>query len=499
MAEKKETSPSSAGQTEDLEQGAEKDLPDNTVVVEEVGPARVRIKIEVPAERIEARLDNDLDELRRSAEVPGFRVGRAPRKLIEKRFGSDTRERLKNVLVAEGLEDAIEKRELKTLGEPQLDIEAIEMPEEGPLCFEVETDIEPKFDLPELEGIDASKVTVSVEDKDVDETIKSMLAREGVYEPVSDGGAEKGDQIVGDLWLKVGDEEITRRDEMALLAGPSNLALMSVELNDLCESFVGAKTGSQVTSKVTVGDDHTNEEARGKEGVAGMDIKEIKRLKIPPLTDEWLKKAGWENQEEFRSMIKENLQRRLEDQASDAMRMQIREYLLSKTVLDLPEDLSAGQIEQAENRQLVKLMQMGIPEPQARTVVANKSEETRNKALDDTKAFFILRRVGDDYGVEVDEGEINGQVAVMARNYGLRPEKMRQQLSSSGQLETMANQIREVKVLDKLLAQAKISEAKLEKKVAEKKTAKKKVAKKKVSKPSDAPKTAAKKKKAPDK
>ena len=495
MAEKQEPSPSAAEETKDLGPEELKDLPANTVSVEEVGPARVRIKIKIPAERIDARLDNDLDELLRNADVPGFRVGKAPRRLIEKRFGNDTRERLKYSLVGEALEGAIEERGIKTLGEPDLDIEALEMPAEGPLCFEVETDIEPAFDLPELEGIAVTKSTVSVEDKDVEATIKSMLAREGVYEPLSKGGAKKGDQIIGDLWLKVGDEEITRRDEMALLAGPSNLALMSVELNDLCENFVGAKTGSQVTAEVTVGEKHDNEEARGKKGVAGMDIKEIKRLKIPPLTDEWLKKAGWKDQDEFRSVIRENLQRRVDDQIAESMRMQTREYLLRKTKLDLPENLSAGQIQQAENRRIVELMQMGIPEAQARTAAANQSEQTTKKALDDTKAFFILRRIGDDYGVEVEDGEINGQIANMAQSYGMRPEKMHQQLRESGQLATMGNQIREVKVLDKLLSQAKISDAKPEKKVAEKKVTKKKTAEKKVAKSEDAPKAKATKKK----
>jgi len=271
MTEKKETSPSTARQTKDLvEQNAPEDLLQNTVTIEKVGPSRVRIKIEIPAERIEARLDNDLDELLRNADVPGFRVGRAPRRLIEKRFGNDARGRLKYSLVGEAVEGAIEEHKIKTLGEPQLDIEAIEMPEEGSLCFEMETEVEPEFELPELEGIAVSKSTVSVEDKDVEATIKSMLAREGVYEPISKGGAEKGDQIVGDLWLKVGDEEITRRDGMALMAGPSELTLMTVKLNDLCENFVGAKTPSQVTAEVTVGDEHANEEARGKQGLAGM-------------------------------------------------------------------------------------------------------------------------------------------------------------------------------------------------------------------------------------
>jgi len=142
------------------------------------------------------------------------------------------------------------------------------------------------------------------------------------------------------------------------------------------------------------------------------------------------------------------------------MRGQLREYLLSRTKLELPEKLSAEQIQRAQDRQLIKLMQMGIPEPQAREVVAKKSEQTRNQALDEIKLFFILSRIAAEYKIEVDEAEINGQIANMAAMYGSRPEKLRQQLIQSGQLGVMANQIRERKTLDKLLEEAKISEGK---------------------------------------
>ena len=471
MPQKEESASGTAEQDKQSAQADKPELPENAVTVEEIGPARVRIKIEVPPQRIEARLDSDLEELRRTAAVPGFRVGRAPRRLIEKRFGSDTRDRLKNVLVAEALQEAIEQRELKTLGEPQLDFDKIEMPEDAPMCFEIETDIEPKFDLPKLEGISVTKPALTVEDEDVDSTIKAMLTREGVYEPVSRGSAKQGDQIIGDLWLKVGDKEITRRNDMALLAGPAKLALMSVELNELCENFLGAKVGAEVTAEVTVGDDHAEEEARGKKATVGMNIKEIKRLKIPPLTAEWLKKAGWQGEEEFRSTIKNNLQRQAQQRATDDMRTQLRNYLLSRITLELPEKLSAEQVERGEMRQLVRLMQMGIPEPQAREAIAKKADETRNQALDEAKLFFILNRIAGEFEIEVDEAEVNGQIATMAASYGMRPEKMRQQLSHSGRLTVLQNQIREQKVLDKLLSQAKITDAKPEKKQKPKKPA----------------------------
>ena len=468
MAQKDESAPSTAEQTTQAEKTDKPDLPENAVTIEDIGPARVRIKIEIPRERIEARLDSDLQELRRTATVPGFRVGRAPGKLIEKRFGTEARGRLKDILVAEGLQAAVEERELKTLGDPQLDLDKIELPEDGPLTFEVETDVEPAFDLPELQGIAVTKTAATVEDKDIDDTIKAMLAREGVYEPLSKGTAKDKDQIIGDLWLKVGGKEITRRDEMALLAGPTNMALMGVELNELCKNFVGAKGGSKVTAEVTVGDDHADEEVRGKKATVGMDVKEIKRLKIPPLTAEWLKKAGWPSEEEFRSMVRSNLQRQAEQRADEEMRTQLRDYLLSRTTLELPEKLSAERVERGQLRQVVRLMQMGIPEQQAREVVAKRADETRNQALDETKLFFILNRIAGEFEIEVDEAEINGQIAMMAGQYGTRPEKMRQQMAQSGRLGVLENQIREQKVLDKLLSQAKISESKPEKPKAKK-------------------------------
>ena len=493
MAQNEESTPNEAEQTESPVQTDKQDLPENKVTVEEVGTARVRIKIEVPPERIEDRRDKDLDELRRTAAVPGFRVGRAPRKLIEKRFGSDARDSLKNVLVAEALQEAVTKNEIKTLGEPDLDIEAIEMPDEGPLCFEVETDVEPEFELPELEGIPVTKVSTEITDENVESAVKAMLAREGVYEPVAKGPAKEQDQIVGDLWLKVDDKEVTRRDDMALLAGPTNMALMSVPLDELCKNLIGAKSGDQATAEVTVGDDHADEEVRGKNGTVGMDVKEIKRLKIPPLTEEWLKKAGWDGEEQFRAAVKDNLQRQSRDGSEEQMRAQIRDYLLTRVSLDLPEKLSAERVERAESRQLVRIMQMGIPEAQARELVGKQAETTRNQAVEETKLFFVLNRIADEQEIETDEAEVNGQIARMAVMGQTRPEKMRQRLEQTGQLEVLRSQIREKKVLDKLLSQAKVTEVEPEKPTEQ--AAKKKAAKKKAAKKSTAEKTTAKPKK----
>ena len=99
--------------------------------------------------------DEKYENLRKEALVPGFRKGRAPRRLLEKRFGKDTSEQIKLTLLAEASESALKDSKLDTLGEPDIDFDKIDMPAEGPLKFDFEIEVRPEFELPELEGIPA--------------------------------------------------------------------------------------------------------------------------------------------------------------------------------------------------------------------------------------------------------------------------------------------------------------------------------------------------------
>ncbi|MHC4585321.1 MAG: trigger factor, partial [Planctomycetota bacterium] len=114
--------------------------PKNTVTIEEAGPCKKKVSIEIPEEAVKMATDKQYENLRKDALVPGFRKGRAPRRLLEKRFGKDMTEQVKLTLLAEASESALKDNELDTLGEPDIDFEKIEMPAEGPLKFDFEVE-----------------------------------------------------------------------------------------------------------------------------------------------------------------------------------------------------------------------------------------------------------------------------------------------------------------------------------------------------------------------
>src|SRR3954471_18581489 len=106
------------------------------VTIEDAGPGAKKVSVEIPRERIEKKIEEQFKELRSQAAIPGFRVGHAPRKLIEKRFSTDVKDQVRRALISESYEQALEKNSLNVLGEPELEnAEAIQLPDAGALTF----------------------------------------------------------------------------------------------------------------------------------------------------------------------------------------------------------------------------------------------------------------------------------------------------------------------------------------------------------------------------
>ncbi|MFH1881925.1 MAG: trigger factor family protein, partial [Planctomycetota bacterium] len=148
--------------------------PKNTVTIEEAGPCKKKVSIEIPEEVIKNATDEQYNTLRKEALVPGFRKGRAPRRLLEKRFGKDTTEQIKLKLLADASESAVKDNELQPIGELDVDFENIEMPAEGPLKFDFEVEVRPDFDLPQLEGIPVTRTKLEVTDEQIDREIERL-------------------------------------------------------------------------------------------------------------------------------------------------------------------------------------------------------------------------------------------------------------------------------------------------------------------------------------
>jgi trigger factor len=452
----------------------EPELPKNIVTIEDAGPCKKKISIEIPRETIEHSTNNRYEELRKEALVPGFRKGRAPRRLIEKRFGKEATEQIKLTLLAEASEAAIKDNELQTLGEPDIDYEDIKLPEEGPMKFDFEVEVRPEFNLPKLEGIPVTKTKLEVSDEDVDAEIEKTLKWAGIWTPREKGAVEPEDQIVADVHIKIeGVEEEQKLDNAEIFVRP-NGHIGQVPVEKLDEFLVGAKTGEIKEFSIEVPKTYFREEYRGKKVDIKIDIKDVKWLKSAELDENFLQRAGVENEGELRDRIHDKLQSQLENQIRSETAEQIYQYLHNNTDFDLPLNVVAQQADTVLRRQYINLLMKGIPREQISEHMEQLQAGSEEQAKRQVKTFFIMDKVAEMLGIDVTEEEVNGYIAQLAMQRNQRPERMKEQMEHDGSLAQFRMEVRQNKCIDKILETAKITEKKPEKKEKKAKKAAKK-------------------------
>jgi len=452
--------------------------PKNTVTIEEAGPCKKKVSIEIPEEAIKNVTDEQYEKLRKEALVPGFRKGRAPRRLLEKRFGKDTTEQIKLKLLADASESALKDNELQTIGEPDIDFENIELPGEGPMKFDFEVEVRPEFELPQLEGIPVTRTKLEVTDEQIDREIERLQRWSGVWTPRKDGAVEPEDQIIADVIVKAeGIEEDQKLDNIEIYIRQNGF-VGQIPVEKLDELLAGAKAGQTRQISTDVPKTYFREEYRGKKVDINIDIKDIKWLKPAELNENFLTRLGVEDENELREKTQDTLQSRLETQARTQMTEQIYEYLLDNTKFELPLDIVAQQATTLLQRQYTNLMMRGLSREQLDEQLEQLQAGSEEQAKKQLKTFFIMDEVADKLEIEVSEEEINGHIAQIAIQRGQRPERMREEMERNGSLAQFSLEVRQNKCIAKLLETAEITEKKAEKKAKKAKKAAKKSAKK---------------------
>jgi trigger factor len=435
----------------------------NIVTIEDAGPCKKKVNIEIPREKIEKATDSQFEELRRDAIVPGFRKGRAPRRLLEKRFGKEANDAIKAKLLADASQSALADNELKTLGEPDINVDEIELPAEGPMKFDFVVEVRPEFELPELEGIPLTKTKLEVTDEQVDSEIEQMQRWAGIWTPRKDEPAELDDQIIADAKLKIEEiEEEEKLDNIEIYVRKNGF-VGQIPVENLDEILTGAKVGEPKQTTVEVPKTYYKEEYRGKKVDIEIEVRDIKWLKPAELNESFLQRFNVESQDELREQIHDKLQSRLESQVRNEMSDQIYQYLQDNTDFDLPLDVVAQQADSVLRRQYINLMMRGLTREQINEQMEQLQAGSEEQAKKQVKTFFIMDKVAEKLDISVSEPEINGYIAQIAMERNQRPERMREQMEHEGTLAQLEIEVRQGKCIEKLLESAKITEKKAEK------------------------------------
>lgn len=450
---------------------AEPQLPDFAFNLEDAGTLKKKITVTVPRARVDAKLNEMFGELANSAQIPGFRVGHAPRRLIEKRFGREISTDVRNALVGESLNQLAEKQNLHTISEPELKLEDIVLPDTGDMTFDFVVEVAPEFELPELKGIEVKKPTIAVTEERINEAIENVRHSQVRYEATEEAVKEGDVVLVG---VKISGEGIETVEKHGVTMRVAPAQIEGLPLLELPKDLAGKKANDVVTLKVTAPEAHANEAWRNKEMTIELTISQVRHSVLPEITEEWAKELGFESIQQLRDQVKTRLESHLEYEVQRDMRTQICKHLLETIKFDMPEGVLARHTQKLMARRYVDLLYQGVPQEKIDENLAKMQAAVGEEAANDLRLSFILGKLAEREKIEVGEGEVNARIAGMAQQQSQqgqikRPERLRQDMEADGSLGTLVDNLREEKALDKLLEDAKISDVAPEAKADEKK------------------------------
>ena len=430
--------------------------PEYGLDVQDAGVLKKKLTITIPRARIDAKYNEMFGELSQSAQIPGFRVGHAPRRLIEKRFGKEVSSDVRNAMVADSLSAVIKKSGLKTLGEPEIDLEAVQLPDQGDMTYAFEVEVMPEFQLPPLEGIQVRKVAAEITGQKIDEFLEQLRQSRSRFEAAEEPAAE-GDMVLAGAKISGEGVATLERPGLNLRVAPGQIE--GLPLVDLGKTLAGKRAGEKVELKVTVSDAHPNKDWHGKELTVEVELSQVRRRILPTLDDEFARGLGFESLADLRDNVTVRAKQRAESEARAGMHEQVCQYLLGSVTFDLPQGAAGRYAEGVLQRQAVNLLMRGVPREQIESRMTELRSAAGQQAQRDLKLSFVLQKIADGMGITVEEGEVNARIAQIAAEQNRRPERLRQEMTEEGTLESLADSIRQDKVLHALMEKAVVTEA----------------------------------------
>ena len=426
------------------------------VEITESGPCLRHVVVKVPRADIDAVHDVAVGELSDSAEVPGFRKGHVPAGLIAKRFRRELADEVKQKLLVGSLEQLAEDHDLEPINEPNLDVDMIEIPEEGDFEYEFDVEVRPEFDLPDYKGLTIDRPVQEVTDEDVDAYLQQFLLQYAHFHD-HDGPAETGDTVVVDLAFTHGGETV-RTIEEAMLELRSLLRFQDAELEGFDELMAGVAAGEERTGEITVAAEADNVAMRGETLGVTFSVTAVKKTHLPELDAEFLDRLGGEDEDALKDALRGTRERQAEFGQRQNTRSQVLERITESADWDLPEELVTKQTENALRREILEMQQAGFT-PQE---IQARENEIRQHAISTTrqaiKEHFVLDRIAEEEELEVDGSDLDTEIQLMAMQSGENPRRLRARLIKSGMIENLEAQVRERKSIEVILEHAEFND-----------------------------------------
>ncbi|MFH1026170.1 MAG: trigger factor [Nitrospirota bacterium] len=433
--------------------------------VEDINQTKKRLRIEIPSDLIEREIKNSLEKLRHTVKMPGFRPGKAPVNLIEKRFGKQVEAEVLEKVVPEQLGNAIREAAIDPVTMPVLE-EEFDYKRNNPLAFAVTLEVKPKIENLAYENITVKDIPVNVEESDVEDALKALQNKKAVFE-VADKLVEMDDFVS----FEYVDSEIAGGEDISSVK--ETISKMGNEIfpPDIMKKVIGKQKGNIIEFTTTFAATASKELA-GRTAQIKVKISEVKKKTLPEIDDEFAKDLGYETMTDLREKAREKIYAAKTEHIRKIQKAEIVRKLVESSTFEVPESLVGKEIEAIMMHKSISgskedsVSQNSVSdtfEPVSSGPEAEKNKEEdpqaelRSKAVRNVQAHFILDTIGRKEGIVVSDNEVDERIAFLAQKLSATPESVRNYyLYREGSLDGLKHSIMEDKVMDALLAKATI-------------------------------------------
>ncbi len=410
--------------------------------VEGISGTKKRIVIEATADEVEGEIQKSLRDLSKRTKLPGFRPGKAPVSMIDKKFGKDVEREVLTRLISEYYSSVITDAGLKPLTNPVL--EKTDYKRKDDLKFVCSVEVRPTIEGLQYEGLPREEVDIKVEDDEIETNIQALLRSKGTYEPTDkpveldhlitiDYDVIEDNKTYTDQYLRVGDNSFPE---------------------DFFNSLIDKKKGDEVEIKTNFPEDFTNDDLKGRILNLKVRIKDIKEFSLPELDDEFAKDVGLNSLEELREKIREGIDINKRETAIKEQKSKMIKSLVKKYDFEIPDIALKSEIEYIiQNAKRAEQYKDKTDE--------QLKEKFKNDAIEGVKTMIILDTIGEKENISVSNDEVNERLKMYAQAMSMTPEALTQFYhTQNGSIEGIRYSIFREKVVDSIYSKSTMNPVK---------------------------------------
>ena len=400
--------------------------------VEKLEKNMAKLTIEVSAEDLDKAMEKAYQKQKSRISLPGFRKGKAPRKMIESMYGKGVfMEDAVNSLVPQEYTKALGECDLEIVSQPEINVTQME-PGKA-LIFTADVAVKPEVTLGDYKGVEVPKSEIAVTDEEVDAEVKKEQDKNARTVAVEDRAAANGDITTIDFEGFV--------DGVAFDGGKGTDYALTLGSGTFIPGFedqlVGANTGDHVEVKVTFPEEYQAKELAGKEAVFQCDVKKIETKEVPELDDEFAKDVSeFDTLAEYKEDVKKKLTEKKEKEARTAKENAAVDKAIENAQMDIPELMTKTECRQMMDDFSRRMQQQGLSMEQYFQFTGQSMdkmmEDMKPQALKRIQTRLVLEKVVETENIEASEDEINEEISKMAETYKMEADKVRELLGEQG-------------------------------------------------------------------